>query len=184
MLTNEAFEDMVESLIFQQRTKEEIYKKTKAGKEKVAKAEKNLSDRWLDDSSHNHSLQYNLAYTESQINYLIKVAFHSFMQSQRRRVVIYKNDVTNQKGPTIETHRIEPTNAGDVSFLRLVLDLIKQRIALNKLDKIDYEGSELDPETLMEFFQWKASVNKRRGVGGKELTPQLLEEFLDWNDKQ
>ena len=184
MLTNEAFEDMVESLIFQQRTKEEIYKKTKAGKEKVANAERNLHDKWLEESSNNHSLQYNLAHTEAQINYLIKIAFHSFIQSQRRKVVIYKNDVTNQKGPTIETHRIEPTNAGDVSFLKLILDLIKQRIALNKLDKIDYQGSELDPETLMEFFEWKASVNKRRGLGSKELTPELLEEFLDWNEKQ
>jgi hypothetical protein len=185
MLSNEAFEDLVEGLIFQQKTKEDIYKKTKASKEKIAQTTRNLRDRWLDESSHNYSLQSNLAYTESQINYLIKVAFQSFLLSQRRKVVVYKNDVTNQKGPTIETHRIEPTNAGDVSFLKLILELIKQRITLNKLDKINYEGNDLDPETLMEFFEWKALARKSQELGIKQdLTPQLLEEFLNWHHQQ
>ena len=185
MLSNEAFEDLVEGLIFQQKTQEEIYKKTKASKEKITETTRNLRDRWLDESSHNYSLQSNLAYTEAQINYLIKVAFHSFLLSQRRKVVVYKNDVTNQKGPTIETHRIEPTNAGDVSFLRLIHELIKQRITLNKLDKINYEESDLDPETLMEFFEWKALARKSQELGIKQdLTPQLLEEFLNWHHQR
>lgn len=185
MLSNEAFEDLVESLIFQERTDEEICKKTKASKEKISNAEQNIRDRWLEKSSQNYSLQANLSHTESQINYLIKIAFQSFLQSQRRRVVIYKNDVTNQKGPTIETHRIEPTNAGDVSFLKLILELIKQRIALNKLDKMDYQGNELDPETLMEFFEWKAAARKRMELGIKqELTPQLLSEFMLWHENR
>lgn len=185
MLTNEAFEDLVESLLFQQRTKEEIFKKTKSSKAKVYEAEKKVRNRWLDESSQNYSLQANLAQTESQINYLIKMAFESFLQSRKRRVVIYRNDVTNQKGPTIETHRIEPVGAGDVSFLRLILDLMKQRISLNKLDKMDYQGNDLDPETLMEFFEWKAVTRMRNELGIKhELTPKLLQEFMVWHEKK
>jgi hypothetical protein len=185
MLSNEAFEDLVEGLIFQQKTKEEIYKKTKASKEKIAETRRNLRDRWLDESSHNYSLQSNLAHTEAQINYLIKTAFQSFLISQKRKVVVYKNDVTNQKGLTIETHRIEPTNAGDVSFLRLIHELIKQRITLNKLDKMEYNGNDLDPESLMEFYEWKALARKSQELGIKqEFTPELLEEFFTWQNQQ
>jgi len=50
MLSNEAFEDLVEGLIFQQKTKEEIYKKTKASKEKITQTTRNLRNRWLDES--------------------------------------------------------------------------------------------------------------------------------------
>jgi hypothetical protein len=105
--------------------------------------------------------------------------------SQKRKVVVYKNDVTNQKGPTIETHRIEPTNAGDVSFLRLIHELIKQRITLNKLDKMEYNGNDLDPESLMEFYEWKALARKSQELGMKqEFTPELLEEFFTWQNQQ
>jgi len=53
------------------------------------------------------------------------------------------------------------------------------------LDKINYEGNDLDPDTLMEFFEWKALARKSQELGIKQdLTPQLLEEFLNWHHQQ
>ena len=184
-LTDEAFTDLLEELILQKHTKESIYKKTKASEEKVARLEKKVRSRWMDDSSQNYDIAANLSQAEAEINYLLREAYKSFLLSRKRKKTIYRNDVTNHRGPTIETHRIEEAGPGDVAWLRLAKDLVAQRVSLTKIDKVDYNANDLDPETLMEFFEWRA-LNKTKiemGFTG-EINPELFKEFLKWSVEQ
>jgi hypothetical protein len=184
-LTDEAFTDLLEELILQKNTKESIYKKTKASEAKVERLEKRVKSRWLDESSQNYDVAANLSQAEAEINYLLREAYKSFLLSRKRKKTIYRNDVTNQRGPTIETHRIEEAGPGDVAWLRLAKDLVAQRVSLTKIDKVDYNANDLDPETLMEFFEWRA-LNKAKIEMGftEDINPQLFKDFLKWSVAQ
>ena len=181
-LTDNQFADLLEEMLLQKNTRESIYKKTKASEAKINRIEQNVRRSWLDNCSQNYDIASNLAQAEAEINYLLRLAYESFVKSRKRRKTIYRNDVTNQKGPTIETHRIEEAGPGDVAFLRLASDLVKQRVSLTKLDKIDYNANELDPEAMMEFIEWKALSRKMMETGFKgEVNLSLFEEFLKWS---
>ena len=181
-LTDNQFTDLLEEMLLQKNTREAIYKKTKASEERINRLEKNVHSRWMNESSQNFDIQTNLAQAEAEINYLLRVAFDSFLKSRKRKRTIYRNDVTNQKGPTIETHRIEEAGPGDVSWLKLAAELVRQRVSLTKVDKVDYNASELDPETMMEFFEWKALNRAKIEMGFTgEISPALFEEFLRWS---
>jgi hypothetical protein len=181
-LTDNQFADLLEEMLFQKNTREAIYKKTKASEEKINRVERNVRGRWLNECSQNYDIASNLAQAEAEINYLLRLAYDSFLKSRKRKKTIYRNDVTNQKGPTIETHRIEDAGPGDVAFLKLASELVTKRISLTKIDKVDYNANDLDPELMMEFMEWKALSRRIIETGFKgDVDLSLFEEFLRWS---
>jgi hypothetical protein len=150
-LPDDLFESYLENLLLTGKTNTDISSLIKSPKEKIDKHRQNIKQKWLSSSSRNETGDYNLAITEAKLLKLYEIAYKAFIKSQAQYKIIYKNDVENPNGPVVN-HRIHPKGAGDIQWLKLILDIIKQQSQLAKIDKTDMADT-LDD--YLEFVQWK-----------------------------
>jgi len=154
-LPDDKFEDLLEELYLQNKTKSQIFNTTKSSQERIDEFSGNVHAKWNDNSSINQSKEKLFSKTEAQCDYLIRLGFESFLKSKKRYKSIYRNDTTNVRGPTVENHRIIENGPGDDKWLRFILDVMKYRGQLAKLDNISGANDHgFDPETFIAYQNW------------------------------
>jgi hypothetical protein len=151
-LPDDLFESYLEDLVLTGKTNLDISSLSKASQEKIDQHKESLKKKWLASSSRQETNDANLAIVEARLRKLYEIAYKSFYQSQKQYKIIYKNDVDSPNGPVVN-HRIHPKGAGDISWLKLVLDILKQQAQLAKVDNVVNMGETLD--NYLEFVEWK-----------------------------
>jgi hypothetical protein len=154
-LPDDKFEDLLEELHLQNKTDLQVFNTTKVSQEKINIFSESVYSKWDKKSSINQPKERLFAKTEAQCDYLVRIAFESFMKSRKRSKSVYKNDTTNVRGPTIENHRIIENGPGDDKWLRFILEVLKYRGQLAKLDSINAVNDYgFDSETFIAYQKW------------------------------
>ena len=154
-LPDDKFEDLLEDLYLQNKTKSQIFNTTKSSQERIDVLSENVYFKWENSSSVNQAKERLLSKTEAQCDYLIRLGFESFFKSRKRYKPIYRNDTTNLRGPTVENHRIIENGPGDDKWLKFVLEVMKYRGQLARLDTINgFNDHGFDPETFIAYQNW------------------------------